>query len=105
MEGVEIECIKGVLFFRFNKSSILKENIKISNLIRDVKVKNVVFNFDGIKSISKEGIIFLKSNYDLLKETNGKLVLCNLSDEIRKDLNISLPISSNELTALNCFNI
>lgn len=110
MNNVEYECIKGIIFFRFkepfDKYNVEKNYKGISRMIEDSKITNVVFNLKDVDYIDNEGINFLNYNYRLCKKNNGKILFCDVSDKIREKMIYNyLPITSNELTALNYFNI
>lgn len=107
MPNIEMECIKGIVFIRFENDNKSNQNYKkISEMIKENQIKNIVFNFRNINKIDERGIKLLNYNYNLCKKFNGDLCFCNMKDDI-KDLLIKnyLPVTTNELTALNLFNI
>lgn len=102
-KDIDFECIKGIIFFRFKKLNS-SSNKLVSNMIKDNDIKNVVFNLKEIDYIDKDGIDFLEYNYELCKNNKGKILFCDINENI-KDKLLYLPITSNELTALKTFNI
>lgn len=112
MEGdnvlnIEMECIKGVIFIRFkNEKEINKNYKKISEMIKDNQINNIVFNLKNVNKIDRKGIKLLNYNYSLCKRNNGSIYFCDMKKDIENILLKNyLPITNNELTALNLFNI
>lgn len=107
MPNIEMECIKGIIFIRFKDDKEINKNYKkISEMIKDNQINNVVFNFKNINKIDRKGIELLNYNCSLCKKYNGNIYFCNIKKDIKSLLQKNyLPITNNELTALNLFNI
>ena len=108
------EFRKGILFVRLkghlNKDTVHKLNKKVTNVIKDNGIRNVVFNFSNLKSIDMKGINAIFYNYELCKNNKGKSLLCGNNDNIRSKLKRSRLVNyiyetSDELAAIKLFNL
>lgn len=113
MLKIEMEFIKGILFIRLggklNSDTCNKLYEEVSEMIFDNGIRNIVFNLENIKEIDINGINSLIYNYKLCKQNNGDSIVCSINSIVKQSLigNIKnyIPVTSNELTALNIFNI
>ena len=114
MLNVSTEFRKGILFVRLrghlNKDTVSKLNKKVTNVIKDNGIRNVVFNLSNLKSIDMKGINTIFYNYELCKNNEGRSFMCGNNDNIRKKLKKSRLINyvyeiSDELTASRILNI
>ena len=114
MLNVGTEFRKGILFVRLkghlNKDTIYKLNKRVTKLVKDNGIRNIVFNFSNLKSIDIKGINTIFYNYELCKSNDGRSLMCGNNDNIRKKLKKSRLINyvyetSNELTALKLLNL
>ena len=114
MLNVGTEFRKGILFVRLkghlNKDTIYKLNKRVTKLVKDNGIRNIVFNFSNLKSIDIKGINTIFYNYELCKKNEGRRLMCGNNDNIRKKLKKSRLINyvyetSNELTALKLLNL
>ena len=114
MLNITTEFRKGIMFVRLkghlNKDTIYKLNKKVTNVIKDNGIRNVVFNFSKLKSIDIKGINSIFYNYELCRDNEGRSLLCGNNDNIRKKLKKSRLINyvyetKDELTALRILNI
>jgi len=114
MLNVGTEFRKGILFVRLrghlNKDTISKLNKKVTKIIKDNGIRNVVFNFTNLKSIDIKGINTIFYNYELCRVNDGKSLLCGNNDNIRKKLKSSRLINyvyetTDELSAMKILNI
>ena len=79
---------------------------KYGVVLSDNQISNIVFNLKNINKIDRKGIKLLNYNYSLCKRNNGSIYFCNMKKDIENILLKNyLPITNNELTALNLFNI
>ena len=82
MLNIDMEFKKGVLFVRLNgilneeTSLILDEDL--TSIIKNNLIKNVSINLKHVSYIDKEGIDVIRKNYHIIKELNGKLMICGL---------------------------
>ena len=114
MLNVGTEFRKGILFVRLkghlNKDTINKLNKRVTNVVKDNGIRNIVFNFTNLKSIDIKGINAIFYNYELCKNNEGRSLMCGNNDKIRNKLKKSRLINyvyetSNELTALKLLNL
>ena len=114
MLNVGTEFRKGILFVRLkghlNKDTIDKLNKRVTKVVKENGIRNVVFNFTNLKSIDVKGINAIFYNYELCKKNEGRSLMCGNNDNIRKKLKKSRLVNyiyetSNELTALKILNL
>ncbi len=113
MLEIEMEFIKGILFIRLdgklNGETSNKLYEDVSEMIFDNGIRNIVFNLENISEIDVNGINSLIYNYELCKKNHGDSIICNINSTVEsaftKGMKGFIPITSNELTALNIFNI
>lgn len=113
MLNVETEFRKGILFVRLrghlNKTTINKINKKVTSIIKNNGIRNVVFNFSNLKSIDIKGINTIFYNYELCKNNKGRSMFCGNNDKIRKKLKSSRLVNyvyetKDELSAMKILN-
>ncbi len=113
MLGIEMEFIKGILFIRLdgklNGDTCNKLYEDVSEMIFDNGIRNIVFNLENVNEIDINGINSLIFNYKLCKQNKGESIICNINGTVKRaligDIQNYIPITNNELTALNIFNI
>ena len=114
MLNVGTEFRKGILFVRLkghlNKDTIDKLNKRVTKVVKENGIRNIVFNFSILKSIDVKGINAIFYNYEIVKKNEGRSLMCGNNDNIRKKLKKSRLINyvyetSNELTALKILNL
>ena len=114
MLNITTEFRKGILFVRLrghlNKDTIYKLNKKVTNVIKDNGIRNVVFNFTNLKSIDMKGINTIFYNYELCRDNKGRSLMCGNNDNIRNKLKKSRLINyvyeiSDELAAIKLLNL
>ena len=114
MLNVGTEFRKGILFVRLrghlNKDTINKLNKRVTNIVKDNGIRNIVFNLTNLKSIDIKGINAIFYNYEICKKNEGRSLMCGNNDNIRKKLKRSRLINyiyetNNELTALKLLNL
>ncbi len=114
MLTVGTEYRKGILFVRLkgslNKDTINKMNKRVTQLVKDNGIRNIVFNFTNLKSIDIKGINTIFYNYELCKNNDGRSFMCGNNDNIRKRLKKSRLINyvyetTDELSAMNILNL
>lgn len=110
--GTEYRC--GILFVRLkghlNKDTINKLNKKVTKVVKDNGIRNIVFNFTNLKSIDIKGINTIFYNYELCRDNDGKSLMCGNNDNIRKKLKRSRLINyvyetTDELSAIKILNL
>ena len=114
MLNVGTEFRKGILFVRLkghlNKDTIYKLNKRVTKLVKDNGIRNIVFNFSNLKSIDIKGINTIFYNYELCKNNDGRSLMCGNNDNIRNKLKKSRLINyiyetKDELSAIKILNL
>ena len=114
MLNVGTEFRKGILFVRLrghlNRDTIYKLNKRVTNVVKENGIRNIVFNFTNLKSIDMKGINTIFYNYELCKNNEGRSLMCGNNDYIRNKLKKSRLINyvyeiPDELSAINILNI
>ena len=114
MLNVGTEFRKGILFVRLRgeltKDTIGKLNKRVTKIVKDNGIRNIVFNFSNLKSIDIKGINAIFYNYELCKNNQGRSLMCGNNDNIRKKLKRSRLINyiyeiPDELSATKILNL
>jgi stage II sporulation protein AA (anti-sigma F factor antagonist) len=63
--------------------------IKLTELIEEYKIKNIVFNLSKLEFMDSTGIGIIIGRYNQLRKKNGKIILCNLNKNIEKIIILS----------------
>lgn len=113
MLSVNTEFRKGIMFVRLrgdlNKTTIGKLDKKVTNLVENIGIRNIVLNVSGLKSIDYKGISKLLYNYELCKNNEGRMLLCGNNSRIENKLKKSRILKyiseiKDELCAINVIN-
>ena len=102
--NINMEYKSGVLFVRLigslNKLTSYKLTDTLIPIITSQGIKNLVYNFDELKSIDEVGTKTLLLGYNAILNNNGKVLVVNnrFNLEYFKEVN-------NELSALNILKI
>lgn len=90
MLNVITDYRSGILFVRIsgklNKNTIYKLNKKVTDVIIENGISNVVFNFTNLKEIDMKGISTLFYDYELCKKNKGISFICGESENIKNKL-------------------
>ena len=114
MLNVGTEFRKGILFVRLkghlNKDTISKLNKKVTSIVKENGIRNIVFNFTNLKSIDIKGINTIFYNYELCKNHEGISMFCGNNDNIRNKLKKSRLVNyiyetKDELSAIRIINL
>lgn len=114
MLNVGTEFRKGILFVRLRgeltKYTIGKLNKRVTKIVKDNGIRNIVFNFTNLKLIDIKGINAIFYNYELCKSNEGRSLMCGNNDNIRKKLKRSRLINyiyetPDELSATKILNL
>lgn len=110
-----MEVHKNILFVRLegilNKNNVSQLQENVNKLINDNNIKNIVFNFTGLKSIDGYGINAILENYETIKKNNGKSLVCGLENSLIRHRIDNSRFSkymyevSDELSAINYIDI
>ena len=114
MLNVGTEFRKGILFVRLkghlNKDTVNKLNKKVTNIVKENGIRNIVFNFTNLKSIDIKGINAIFYNYELCKKNEGISMFCGNNEKIKDKLKKSRLINyvyetKDELNAIRILNL
>ena len=114
MLNVGTEFRKGILFVRLkghlNKDTVYKLNKKVTNIVKENGIRNIVFNFSDLRSIDFKGINSIFYNYELCKNNEGISLFCGNNDNIKGKLKKSRLINyvyeiKDELSAIRILNL
>ena len=114
MLNVGTEFRNGILFIRLkghlNRETIEKYNKRVTNLIKENGIRNIVFNFTNLKSIDIKGINAIFYNYELCKNNEGMSMFCGNNEKIKNKLKKSRLINyiyetKDELNAIRILNL
>lgn len=109
----DLEIRKGILFIRL--TGILSENTvgdlkKVTELIHDNGLSNVVLNIENLEYIDIKGINIFLYIYELCKQNHGKSLLCGINENVDEKLRKSridkyMTITNNELKAFEIIKV
>ena len=111
---VGTEFRKGILFVRLkgdlNKDTVYKLNSKVTQVVKESGIRNIVFNFSKLKSIDIKGINSIFYNYELCKNHEGRSLFCGNNENIREKLKSTRLINyiyetKDELSAMKLINL
>lgn len=115
MLDIDVEFRKGILFVRLhgvlNGKTADKLDKEVLNLVKNVGIKNVVFNLENLKSIDIEGIKKIYSSYSFCKSNDGKSIMCGLNNPLvshrirNSKLSQYMFEASDEIGAINIINL
>lgn len=114
MLNVGTEYRKGILFVRLkghlNKDTVNKLNKRVTNIVKENGIRNIVFNFTNLKSIDIKGINAIFYNYELCKNNEGMSMFCGNNERIKDKLKKSRLINyvyetKDELNAIRILNL
>ena len=114
MLNVGTEFRKGILFVRLkghlNKDTVNKLNKRVTNIVKENGIRNIVFNFTNLKSIDIKGINAIFYNYELCKNNEGMSMFCGNNERIKDKLKKSRLINyiyetKDELNAIRILNL
>ena len=88
MLSTEIFIKRNILYIRFD-GELDQKNVeglryKVIELIDKYNIKFLVFNFKKLKFMDSSGIGFIIGRYNYLKKINGSIILCNMTEQIRR---------------------
>ena len=109
MLTVITEFRRGIFFVRLKgklntkTSEILKK--KVTNLVKEYGITNLVINVKELKEIDLDGIAGLFNNYLYIRKYAGTSFLCGLNINIEKDIKKSqilsyIPLVNDEINAM-----
>ena len=103
MLKMDLEYVKEILFVRLDGTLSRRTAYKINNylvpIIKKHQIKNLIYNFQDLKSIDETGIDAILNTKCLIKRNKGKICLCEVAKEISlklKRLHITQTTSEKE---------
>ena len=109
MLTVITEFRRGIFFVRLkgkltNKTKHIVKN-KVTDLVKEYGITNLVINVSELKEIDLEGISSLFNNYLYIRKYAGTNFICGLNYNIEKDIRKShllnyIPLVNDELNAM-----
>ena len=108
MLDINIKPVRGVLFVRLkgilNKETLGKLQNEVSKLIKDVGIKNIVFNINELSEIDYDGMKELFKNYDYCTNHYGKALFVSEKSEDYKNSCFKNKIVHDERSAAEFIN-
>ena len=109
MFNYNIEYRENILFIRLignlNKDNIYELDREIKNIIYNLGIYNIVFNFEQLDSIDSKTITYFINYNNLLKERKGVSLVCGVHGCIKGSKLLSyMKEISNELCAIRVIN-
>lgn len=112
MLDIDMEPIRGILFVRLSgnldRRNIKKLNTEVVKFLRQVGIKNIVFNINDLNYIDKYGESALINSFLICQRNKGQSLIC--VDDSKKlpkrisDFLESKMIVNDELSAVNLIN-
>ena len=72
------------LIGEMDQETIGNLRIKLTELIEEHKIKNIIFNLQRLDFMDSTGIGIIIGRYNQLRKKNGKIILCNINKNIEK---------------------
>ncbi len=98
----------GILFVRFfgeiSKKTRKKLNKEVGEFIKNVGIRNVVFNLENVNYIDNDGFKTLVKYYNLCNQNGGCSMICLSKNKFNFDLD-RFNLVSDELSACHLVNI
>ena len=80
MLDIDMTSGRGILFVRLkgilNRRSSNKLHIEVTKLLKNIGIKNIVFNIDELSYIDKYGVRAIKTSFKICTQNNGKTFIC-----------------------------
>ena len=87
---VNTEYRGGILFVRLagqlTKNTVNKLRKKVTFVVGNNGIRNIVFNLSKVSKIDYKGIHALLSNYELVTKNDGRVFICGVEKEVRRIL-------------------
>lgn len=91
--NVQMFIKKDVLFNRLegelDQGSVENFRIKVIELIEKYHIKYLVLNFNKLNFMDSSGIGFIIGRFNKLKEVGGKVILCDMNEQIERIVYLS----------------
>lgn len=104
MLKINYEFRKGIFFIRLignlNNKNYKQEDIKIKEIIIENKFKYVVINTNYLKKVDMDGLNYLLEIFDVTKDIESNLVICDKNSIFKRLLNDTIPSIKEEIEVL-----
>lgn len=104
MLNVNFEFRKGIFFIRLigdvSKENYISKIEEIKRLIIVNKFKYIVLNTNYINNIDLDVLMYFMEIYDISKDINSNLVICDKTNVIKKLIDYSIPNIEEEIEVL-----
>ena len=104
MLKINYEFRKGIFFIRLignlNNKNYKQEDIKIKEIIIENKFKYVVINTNYLKKVDMDGLSYLLEIFDVTKDIESNLVICDKNSIFKRLLNDTIPSIKEEIEVL-----
>ena len=101
---INFEFRKGIFFIRLigdmNKENYMSKTEEIKDLIINNKFKYIVLNTNYINSIDMDSLMYLIELYDISKNIDSNLVICDKTNIIGKLFDSNIPNIKEEIEVL-----
>ncbi len=77
------------LIGELDESTINEVRNRLTNMIKKYEIENLVLNMKELEFMDSSGIGLILGRYEELKKRNGKIILCNLNDNVKKIIMLS----------------
>lgn len=104
MLKINYEFRKGIFFIRLignlNNKNYKQEDIKLKEIIIENKFKYVVINTNYLKKVDMDGLNYLLEIFDVTKDIESNLVVCDKNSIFKRLLNDTIPSIKEEIEVL-----
>ena len=104
MLKVNFEFRKGIFFIRLigdvNKENYMSEIEEIKRMIVVNKFKYIVLNTNYINNIDIDALMYFTEIYDISKNIDSNLVICDKTNIIKKLIDCKIPNIEEEIEVL-----
>ena len=110
MLNIDMEPVKGILFVRLSgkldKNNIEKLNKEVLTFLKDIGIKNIVFNLSNLNHIDKYGKEAIVHSFIMCMKNKGESFVCvgNNKKIISMFKNLPDKMVSDELSAERIIN-
>jgi anti-anti-sigma factor len=108
MLDINIEPRQGILFVRLkgnlNEKSKIKLRREVSSLVKNVGIKNIVFNLNELKEITYDGLKELLKSAEYCKANDGTAFFVAENGKYDNNLKIKNYLINDEKSAVNYIN-
>ena len=90
---VNLYIKKRTLFIRLkgemDEHTSTELKLRLCSVIEKYQINNLVFNMQALEFMDSSGIGVILGRYNQIKMANGEIILCEMSEEIRRIVRLS----------------